>query len=263
VRAVLRLATRAPIVAHLHGRVDERGGPDPARVLARGADATIATSRAAAALVPGARVIYPGVPIPAESERVARRVPLSTDPPSRGHDAPIVGFAGRLVPIKGVDVLLRAAAALPGVRLEIAGDGPERARLEAMSVDATFLGWRPTIDDALGRWDIFALPSREEAFGIAALEAMAAGLPVVASRVGGLPELVRSGLTGLLVRPDDPAALAGALAELVSDPSRRAAMGQAGRDRAATDFSVARMVAATAALYEELLGRRAAAAPRS
>jgi glycosyltransferase involved in cell wall biosynthesis len=257
VRAVLRLATRAPIVAHLHGRVAERSGSSrsdrpgpglpgwlaltPARVLAPGADATIATSRAVAALAPGARVVYPGVPIPPPRQ-----------PPT--NDRPIVGYAGRLVTLKGVDVLLRAAATLPGLRVEVAGDGPERSRLEAIDPSATFLGWQPRLDDLLARWDLFALPSREEAFGIAALEAMAAGRPVVATRVGGLPELIDDGLTGLLVPPDDPPALAAALASLAADPARRARMGEAGRARAATHFAPERMVAAVASLYDQLLG---------
>jgi glycosyltransferase involved in cell wall biosynthesis len=256
VRAVLRLATRVPIVAHLHGRVAERSGPSrsdrlgpglarwlaltPARVLTSGADATIATSRAVAALAPGARVVYPGVPIPP-----ARPVPAN--------DPPIVGYAGRLVRLKGVDVLLRAAATLPELRVEVAGDGPERPRLETIDPRATFLGWQPRLDDLLVRWDLFALPSREEAFGIAALEAMAAGLPVVASRVGGLPELIDDGLTGLLVPPEDPPALAAALAGLAADPALRARMGQAARERAAASFPVERMVASVAALYDQLL----------
>src|SRR5207245_5777728 len=153
---------------------------------------------------------------------------------------PIVGFSCLLGRLKGVDVLLRAAATLPGLLVEVAGDGPERPGLEAIDPSATFLGWQPRLDDLLARWDVFALPSREEAFGIAALEAMAAGRPVVATRVGGLPELIEDGLTGLLVPPDDPAALAAALARLAADPALRARMGQAARERAAACFPVER-----------------------
>jgi glycosyltransferase involved in cell wall biosynthesis len=210
-------------------------------VLAPGADATIATSRAVAALAPGARVVYPGVSVP----------PLRPRPLN---DPIVVGYAGRLVALKGVDVLLRAAASLPNLRVEVVGDGPERARLESIGRRARFLGWQTGLDDLLAGWDLFALPSREEAFGIAALEAMAASLPVVATRVGGLPELVEDGLTGLLVPPDDPAALAAAIARLAADSALRARLGEAGRARAATHFPVERMVASVAALYDQLLG---------
>ena len=101
---------------------------------------------------------------------------------------------------------------------------------------------------------VFACPSLYEPLGIVNLEAMACGTAVVASRVGGIPEVVSDGETGLLVPPDDPGALAGALNALLADPGRAAAMGERGRERAIADFSWPAIAAQTAALYSELAG---------
>jgi glycosyltransferase involved in cell wall biosynthesis len=236
-------------------------------VLARGADATIATSRAVAARVPWAypTVIYPAVdpwPHPGPNPSPASPLPLGEGrvraSPGQSEEAPIVGTAARLVPIKGLDVLVRAVATLPNARLEIAGDGPERARLERLARELgtadriTFLGWQDDLAECFARWTLASVASRDEGFGIAALEAMAAGLPVVASRVGGIPELVEHERSGLLVPPGDIAALANALGELTADPQRAAAMGAAARERAAA-FRPERLVAAVAAVYERLL----------
>ena len=102
-------------------------------------------------------------------------------------------------------------------------------------------------------WDVFVQPSLDEGFPIATLEAMAAGLPVVASAVGGLLELVQDGETGWLVAAASPGELATRLRELISDERRREAMGIAGRQRALRDFSIAKMVEQTVAVYDGLL----------
>lgn len=147
----------------------------------------------------------------------------------RGAQGGYILAAGRLVEQKGLDTLLRAYAAacpeLGGRRLVLAGDGPERARLEGLADllglngDVSFLGsvGRERVAELLRGADLFAFPSRYEAFGVVLLEAMAAGVPVVAARAGGIPEFAVDGENALLVPPDDERALAGALTRLVHD----------------------------------------------
>ncbi len=168
----------------------------------------------------------------------------------------------RLHERKGIDVLLRAVAKLPEPsRLWIAGDGPERASLEALARElgiaerVDFLGTRADAPDLLAACDVFVVPSRLEGLGIAALEAMAAGRAVVASRVGGLAEAVVEGRTGLLVPADDADALARALARVLGDDELRAALGNAGPERVAEGFLAGQMVAAYESLYRSVLGR--------
>lgn len=155
-------------------------------------------------------------------------------------DAVVIGFAGRLAHIKGVDVLLAAVADLHAkglpVRLVIVGDGLERGDLESRARElgifhiTHFAGRVPrdTVFSAIKGFDIAAMPSRLEGFGLSALEAMAAGVPVVASRVDALQEVVQDGMTGLLCQVDDPKSLADALARLVADKALRQRMGAAG-----------------------------------
>jgi glycosyltransferase involved in cell wall biosynthesis len=177
---------------------------------------------------------------------------------------------GRLVPIKGFDVLLRAFAAtrarVPGLLLEIAGDGPLRAELERQAgAGVTFLGRLDGVSQAYERAAAVVVPSRGEGFGMVALEAMERGRAVVASRVGGLPELVVPGETGMLVRPEDPAALSSALVELAGDLDLVRRLGANGRARALERFSVERCVQRTVAIYEGALraSRWSSAAPAS
>ena len=155
-------------------------------------------------------------------------------------DGVVLGFAGRLAHIKGADVLLHAVARLHGqglpVRLVIVGGGPEQASLAALATElgigaiTHFAGRLPrtAIYGAIKGFDIAAVPSREEGFGLSALEAMAAGVPVVASRVDALQEVVVDGATGLLCPADDPVNLADALARLVANAALRQRMGAAG-----------------------------------
>ena len=160
---------------------------------------------------------------------------------------------------KGHDILLQAAALLCAsrgdVRFLIAGDGPRRADLEALArrldLDrrVQFLGHRDDVPALLAEADAFVLPSRSEAFPNGVIEAMAAGLPVVASAVGGLLDLVDNGRTGLLVRPNDPPALAGALETLIDAPDFAASLGLAARRTIAERYSFDRMVHAFEELY--------------
>ena len=134
----------------------------------------------------------------------------------------------RLVPVKGIDVLAAAARDIDA-RVIVIGDGPERNRLKNRGLE--LLGARDDIDHVLPAADVIALPSRSESFPQVALQAMAASRPVVASGVGGLLEIVHDGVTGLIVPPEDPKALASALTALLNDPARATAMGAQGRDR--------------------------------
>lgn len=158
----------------------------------------------------------------------------------------------RLSPEKGIDILLEAARKLPEIDFLIAGDGPEREILEnSSSPNVTFLGFVKDIPDLLSQADVLCVPSRSEGLGLAALEAMAAGVPVVASRVGGLPEVILDGETGLLFTSEDPEALKIALQTLLDNPERRKAMGEAGRKRAESVFDAKTMQKKTRAVWEE------------
>lgn len=163
----------------------------------------------------------------------------------------LVGTVSRLAPEKGVEFFVAAANQLarefPGVGFLIAGDGPERAALQAQAMQAApganspiqFLGMREDIPELLNALDVFVMPSRAEAFGIAVVEAMACALPVVASQVGGLQEIVVEDETGLLVLPGDAPALGSAIAALLRDENKRAAFGERGRARVLKHFTLA------------------------
>lgn len=172
---------------------------------------------------------------------------------------PLVGVVARLTPVKRLDVLLQALAALPEAGAVLVGDGPQRAQLEALSrelglADRVHLaGHQDDVRPWLAALDVFALSSDWEGLPNAVLEAMAAGLPVVATAVGGTPEVVVNGATGLLVPPNNPPTLAQAIAALLRDPELGGRMGKAGRERVAQHFSVEQMVRQTERLYEELL----------
>jgi len=181
---------------------------------------------------------------------------------------PSVIFVGRITRQKGVPVLLRAAAALdPAAQLVLCAGQPDTpelaAEVEGLVADlrATRSGviWIPemlpkrAVIQLLSHATVFACPSLYEPLGIVNLEAMACGTAVVASAVGGIPEVVSNGETGLLVPPDNPGALADALGALIADPARAAALGRAGRERAVAEFGWQAVAAQTAALYAELV----------
>lgn len=150
---------------------------------------------------------------------------------------------GRLSEEKGFDVLIHAMQWLPEASLVVVGDGPERERLEAQAKAlgvgerVSFTGWLDDPEPIFAQCDILVAPSRRESFGMAVAEAMRAGMAVVATSVGGLPELVIEGETGLLVAPDDPMALAKAVTQLIEDPEAAGRFGQAGRERVMANFS--------------------------
>jgi glycosyltransferase involved in cell wall biosynthesis len=169
---------------------------------------------------------------------------------------------------KGHDVLIEAAPKVlhhfPDAQFEIVGAGPERQslieRVRARGVEHafTFLGHREDISDRLAAADLFVLPSRSEAFPNAVLEAMAAGLPIVASAVGGILELIAEDATGLLVPPNDPASLAARICDLMADPSRRERLGAAAAREARSRYSFDRMVAEFDRIYVHQLAVRRA-----
>ena len=182
---------------------------------------------------------------------------------------PYVIFVGRITRQKGLPVLLRAAASLdPSAQLVLCAGAPDTPELlaevttlvDGLRTVRSGVVWipemlpKPEIIQLLTHAVAFACPSLYEPLGIVNLEAMACETAVVASRVGGIPEVVDGSVTGLLVPPDDPASLADGLNMLVRDPDRAAVMGQAGRERAVAEFSWDAIAAQTAALYSELTG---------
>ena len=177
-------------------------------------------------------------------------------------DGVIVGTVGRLVPIKGLEWLLKAVpqvlAQFPQACFVIIGDGPLLGELRQMtsklgiSLRVVFLGAREDVPECLAALDLFVLPSLNEGMGRVLLEAMAVGCPVVATRVGGIPDIVADGTTGLLVPPRDERALAEAILTLLRDRSRRAAYGEAARRHVDGRFDVETMVRSVERLYDEV-----------
>jgi glycosyltransferase involved in cell wall biosynthesis len=268
---VSTLASPGPVVRHLHIANVFRPATEP--VLRR---LDNATSRRCARLIavseetrrayerqgyrPGSiEVVYNGVEL--DGARRASDLRGELGIPA---DAPLVGEIGRLCDVKGQRELIQALAQLPDVHLLLVGKdleqgGAFQAELER---DATRLGVRERVvfaghrDDAravLGELDVVALPSWTEGLPVVVLEAMAQGRPVVATPVGGTPEVVEDGRTGVLVPPRDPRALAEAVGRLLADPDLRQRMGAAGRARVAERFSPESMTTRVLAIYDEVL----------
>jgi glycosyltransferase involved in cell wall biosynthesis len=267
-----RLAGRRTRVVHTkHGRNE----PDHARrVLAnRLASAlshrVVAVSDDAAAVaveierVPARKVITIGNGVDTAAFRPRAGAAAAREVLGTPRDGFHVGCVARLVPVKDhrtlLDAFARFQAVRPDAHLTLVGDGPERAALEEhaalLDLDraVTFVGARGEVASILAAFDVFALASRSEGISLTLLEAASAGLPVVATRVGGNDEVVVDGETGFLVPAGDPAAFAEALAVLSERPSR-ATMGAAGRARVERRFSLERMTGAYAELYAEVLG---------
>jgi glycosyltransferase involved in cell wall biosynthesis len=177
-----------------------------------------------------------------------------------GADEVLIASAGRLEPQKNPLGLIEAFARVPAGRLVMAGEGSlmeaagQKAERLGVEERVRFLGVRTDVAEMLSACDIFALASDWEGCPLAVMEAMAAGLPVVATAVGGVPELVEDGVTGILAARGDVQALASALDALAENPQRRLEMGQAARERSKR-FEVSAMVEAYSALFEEMVGR--------
>lgn len=182
----------------------------------------------------------------------------------------LVAAMAVLRPGKGIDVLLDSIAHLgtrvPSLRLLIIGDGPERAALversRRLGIDdrVTWAGFRRDTGALLAASDLFVHPTLADAFPTAVLEAMAAGRAVVASRVGGVPEIVVNGTSGMLVEPADAPALAGAIEYAARDIAWRTSAGEAGRARVESSFSIDAWVDRLSAIYADVAGRRKEAA---
>ncbi len=197
---------------------------------------------------------------------------VPSDTPRAGHDvraelgippdAPLIGAVAVLRPQKALDVLLEATARarerFPELRVLLAGDGDERERLEALAASLNlgetviFLGRRTDVPDVLAALDISVSSSDFEGTPLALMESMGAAVPIVATGVGGTPDLIEDGVHGLLVPPRDPAALAGAIEELLADPERRGEMGRRGRERRRTEFEIEVAAQRFGELYERL-----------
>jgi glycosyltransferase involved in cell wall biosynthesis len=187
-------------------------------------------------------------------------------PPRQDGNPPVIVSVGRLAAPKDGVTLVRALAALPGGRFTglIVGDGPDRPAVEeevrrlGLQDAVELAGTRDDVPELLARADVFVLSSRSEGAPMSILEAMAASLPVVATRVGGVGELVADGETGMLVPPGDPAALSAALGLLIADPELRRRLGDAGRERVRRRFDVREQRRAHLEAYAGELRRRGA-----
>ena len=179
------------------------------------------------------------------------------------HDMPTVAFIGRLVTLKGVNYLLEAAASIlrSGERVQfvVVGDGPLKKRLinHAKSLGVSkhvhFIGFRKDIPQILSVIDILVVPSLWEGLPLTILEAMFAGKPIIATRVGGIPEAVMDRETGILISPRDCHALSRGILELLNDPKKRKEMGEKGKQRALRHFDVDRMVKEYSDIYDECI----------
>ena len=194
-------------------------------------------------------------PTPKENLHLKRELGLPDN-------ALVVGTAGRLVPVKGPEYLIRAARQVlsrhPNTFFVFTGDGPLRPYLETMASDfglrqkILFLGWRKDVSKVLSTYDLFILPSLNEGMGRVLAEAMALGKPIVASRTGGIPDLVNPGKNGYLVPPQDSDKLAEYILLLLEDREKRISMGNEGQWMA-LNFGRERMIKRIDKLYEDLM----------
>lgn len=263
---LLRLITRTPYIVTVHGAdaytLESRSVRWLKRAVLRGAAATVPVSGDIAKLLRQVGDVRPPVPMGVDVERIRTEVGPRQPIPGR------VLFVGRLVDKKGADVLLRAAAELPTADVVIAGGGPLEADLRALAADlaisdrVTMLGSVPraAVMAELSRAAVLAMPSQVGAGGdqdgvpVVLGEALAAGVPVVASRLGGLGEYLHDGATARLVSPGSPTELAAALAELIDDPEAAAALAA----RATGDVLPQLSLERTARSYADLLAEVAA-----
>lgn len=265
------LATAAPddppVVMAVRHPVDELASSDDALVNRLLRAATWVTGNSGATLEAARRV---APEIDSRSSVILNGLPVPDVLPAElSFEPPELLCLGRLVHDKGFHTAVEAFASIrqrfPAARLTIAGDGPDRPVLEglvrALGLEEAvrFTGWVSPEDvpATINRSSVVIMPSREESFGLVALESGLMGRPVVASRVGGLPEVVRHGETGFTVSRDDPQAFADAALRLLEDPDRARRFGEAGRKRGLAIFSLERYVDEYDALYRRLAGRGA------
>jgi glycosyltransferase involved in cell wall biosynthesis len=266
-----RLARVPVIVTHEHGWAFEGERLKvflDRELIARGGTVHVAVSRADEERMTSIEKIKPedtvfvpnGIsPLPAPSGKDVR-AELGIAP-----DTPLAGTMGFLRYPKAIDNLVRAADPLrrlvPGVKVLIAGDGPDRPMVEAIIDElglhdtVILLGLRSDVPDLLAALDVAVCPSDSEGSPLSIMEYMDAGLPVVSTHVGGVPDLIDEGVHGLLVPRRDPEALARAMAELLNDRERSAEMGRRGRERRAREFDIDVMVGNIESLYLDLYAK--------
>ncbi len=231
------------------------------RVIAVSAEVAESIRRHAGGRVPvetvrnGIEVDHPPV-APQEAAAVRERLALAPD-------SPVVGTVAVFRTQKRLDLWLRAASRLaaddPALRFVLVGDGPLRGALESLAGElgladrVRFPGLQQDVRPFLANFDVYLMSSQFEGLPLALLETMAAAVPLVATAVGGIPEVVADGVEGLLVPPGDVEALAGAVRRLLADRTAAAAMAAAARERVRRDFSAARMAAEVEAVYRRAL----------
>ena len=184
---------------------------------------------------------------------------LNIDP-----EAVVFGFIGRFVPIKNLPLLVHAfaRAAIDRAVLLLVGDGEERPTLESLArtlgVEAAirFAGWRRDLEQIYAALDVVVLTSNNEGTPVALIEGLAAGRPCIATAVGGVPDVVENGVTGLLVPPNDVAVFAAAIKRLAADPTARHRMGAAGRTKVTAAYSIERLVRDLDAMYRDRLSAK-------
>jgi glycosyltransferase involved in cell wall biosynthesis len=267
-----RLARVPVIIAHEHtwsfeGKPWRRIGDR--EVIARGSTMFIAVSREdrrrmieIEGIDPSDVMFLPnGIPAPPPATGGDVRAELGIAP-----GAPVIGTVSVLRPQKALDVLLRATQDLlpefPGLKVLIAGEGDRRFVLEDLAKElgiddsVIFLGVRTDVPDVLAALDVAVSSSDFEGSPLSVMEFMEAALPIVATRVGGVPDLIEDGAHGLLVEPQDPAAFAAAVARMLRDRDAARAMGERARERRRTEFDIDVMVRRLEQLYTELRGAR-------
>ena len=258
----LAVDTRVTVVDQLPLRTVELPVLLRTRALTRRVDAAVAVGEASARRIEDFYALGRG-----SVRSIPNLVPDPGPPaPRPPYDGPLRLVAvGRLEAVKAHDVLLRALVDLPGATLTVLGEGALRPALErqvaelGLSGRVRMPGWVEDVPAELPAYDVLVLPSRSEGWPLTVVEAMLAGLPVVATPVGSVAEAVRDGETGLLVGKDDPAALTAALRRLRDDPALRARLGRRGRELAAATLTAPRMAEQWLALWEGVLGAPRAA----
>ncbi len=273
-RSVVQAAAwcRVPYVQHVRNPVKGARSQFGYRVASRivtNSNAVAAELRADTLFAHKTVTIYNAVDLSRYDERDDRRQELDA------RDRLVIGFVGQIVPRKGVTTLIQALPAVlqrfPTALLAIVGCPPPdetdydracRALVDelGLSQHVRFVGYRRDIPAWMRSFDVFALPTRSEPFGKVVIEAMAAGTPVVATHVGGIPEIVTGPELGSLVSPDDPAAIAREIMRYLADPELRAEVGRVSAESVRMRFGLDAMMMRLEQLYDELLKRAPAVA---
>jgi len=273
--ALIGRLSRVPVViAHEHSGISDQQALRRfihREVVGRGSDVIVAASRnnedrmiRVEGIDPKDVLFVPlGIPDPPQPTGRDLRAELDI-----ARDQPVIGTVGVMRPEKALDILVRAAALLapqfPGLRVLVAGDGAERQRLERLVQElgvgetVSFLGFRRDIPDVLAALDVAVCCSDFEASPLSVMEYMEAGKPMVATSVGGVPDIIDDGVHGLLVERQDPDGLAAAIAALLRDPERAAEMGARAQARRRGEFHIDLLVRRMEQLYEELYASKRA-----